>query len=231
MWPPSSKSWCGPPSNSCRPNSRATVVAAESAAAFSLRQARREQNRAKLPPMTIRRTFQAMFAGLPICGPTGQTGTTLPPMFDILVYLFENYYTPQACPAADILAKRLAAAGFEHDDIDDALGWLYGLAETTERCVDLAQAPTSGTRIYTDSEYRLLGSESIGFVAFLESAGVLPAPLREIVIDRALATPDTPVPLSKIKIIALMVLWSQEADIDNLVLEELLDDDGVRRLH
>ena len=95
-------------------------------------------------------------------------------MFDILVYLFENYYTPQACPAADVLAKRLAAAGFEHEDIDDALGWLYGLAETTERCVDLAQVPNTGTRIYTDNEYQQLGSESIGFIAFLESAGVLP---------------------------------------------------------
>ena len=60
---------------------------------------------------------------------------------------------------------------------------------------------------------------------------MLPAPLREIVIDRGLASPETPVPLDKIKIIALMVLWSQEAEIDNLVLEELLDDEGVRRLH
>ena len=151
-------------------------------------------------------------------------------MFDILVYLFENYYTPQACPAADVLAKRLAAAGFEHEDIDDALGWLYGLAETTERCVELAQVPSSGVRIYTDSEYRQLGTESIGFITFLESAGVLPAPLREIVIDRALASPETPVPLSRIKIIALMVLWSQEAEIDNLVREELLEDEGGRRL-
>jgi Smg protein len=33
-------------------------------------------------------------------------------MFDILVYLFENYYTPEACPSAEVLAKRLAAAGF-----------------------------------------------------------------------------------------------------------------------
>jgi len=153
-------------------------------------------------------------------------------MFDILVYLFENYYTPQACPAADVLAKRLAAAGFEHEDIDDALGWLYGLAETTERCVDLATQPSGGTRVYTDSEYRQLGTEAIGFITFLETAGVLPAPLREIVIDRALAAPESPVPLAKVKITALMVLWSQEADIDNLVLEELLDDDGdVRRLH
>ena len=172
-----------------------------------------------------------MFAGLPICGPTVQTGTKLRHMFDILVYLYENYYTPQACPAADVLAKRLAAAGFEHEDIDDALGWLYGLAETTERCVDLAQAPATGTRIYTDNEYQQLGTESIGFIAFLESAGVLPAPLREIVIDRGLASPETPVPLSKIKIIALMVLWSQEAEIDNMVLEELLDEDGTRLLH
>ncbi|ARP93001.1 DUF494 family protein [Bordetella genomosp. 13] len=152
-------------------------------------------------------------------------------MFDILVYLFENYYTPQACPAADVLAKRLAAAGFEHEDIDDALGWLYGLAETTERCVELAQVPSSGIRIYTDSEYQQLGTEAIGFITFLESAGVLPAPLREIVIDRALAAPETPVSLSRIKIIALMVLWSQEAEIDNLVLEELLEDEGARRLH
>src|SRR5690606_5555650 len=191
----------------------------------------RQPGRVKLPRMTFQRTVTLTFAGLPICGPTVQTGTTMRHMFDILVYLFENYYTPQACPAADVLAKRLAAAGFEHDDIDDALGWLYGLAETTERCVDLAQAPSPGVRIYTDSEYQQPGTESIGFIAFLESAGVLPAPLREIVIDRALAAPETPVSLAKIKIIALMVLWSQEAEIDNLVLEELLDDDGVRRLH
>ena len=152
-------------------------------------------------------------------------------MYDILVYLFENYYTPQACPAADVLAKRLAAAGFEHDDIDDALGWLYGLAETTERCVELAQVPSNGVRIYAESEYRQLGTESIGFITFLEAAGILPAPLREIVIDRALAAPEAPVPLSCTKIIALMVLWSQEAEIDNLVLDELLEDEGGRRLH
>lgn len=153
-------------------------------------------------------------------------------MYDILVYLFENYYTPQACPAADVLAKRLAAAGFEHDDIDDALGWLYGLAETTERCVELAQVPSTGVRIYAESEYRQLGTESIGFITFLEAAGILPAPLREIVIDRALAAPEAPVPLSCTKIIALMVLWSQEAEIDNLVLDELLEDEnGGRRLH
>ena len=153
-------------------------------------------------------------------------------MYDILVYLFENYYTPQACPDADVLAHKLAAAGFEHEDIDEALGWLYGLAQTTEQCVQLAQAPQSNsTRVYTHHEYQSLGSEAIGFISFLESSGVLPAALREILIDRAEATAESPIPLEKLKILALMVLWSQEAEIDHLVLEELLTDDRSRLSH
>ncbi len=152
-------------------------------------------------------------------------------MFDILVYLFENYYTPEACPTADVLAKRLAAAGFEHDDIDHALGWLVGLAETTEQCVGLAQSPGSGTRVYADSEYQHLGTEAIGFITFLEATGALSPALREIVIDRAMATGESFVSLQKIKIIALMVLWSQESEVDHLILEELLRDDEDRLLH
>jgi len=153
-------------------------------------------------------------------------------MFDILVYLFENYYTPQSCPDADVLAHKLAAVGFEHDDIDEALGWLYGLAQTTEQCVQLAQAPQGNShRVYTAQEYQALGTEAIGFISFLESSGVLPAALREILIERAQAADESPMPLEKIKIIALMVLWSQEAEVDHLVLEELLNDDRARLSH
>jgi Smg protein len=152
-------------------------------------------------------------------------------MFDILVYLFKNYYTPQACPTADVLAKRLAAAGFEYDDIDEAIRWLLGLAETTENCVNLAQTQSQGTRIYAEVEHQQLGPEVIGFISFLETTDVLPPPLREIVIERALACKDTPVSLERVKVIALMVLWSQEADIDYLILEELLRHDQAPLLH
>lgn len=50
-------------------------------------------------------------------------------------------------------------------------------------------------------------------------------------IDRALAIEDTPVTLVKLKVIVLMVLWSQSADVDVLLLEELLDDGEDRPLH
>lgn len=153
-------------------------------------------------------------------------------MFDILVYLFENYYTPQACPDADILAHKLAAAGFEHEDIDDALGWLYGLAQTTEHCVQMAEMPQGDSlRIFTDMEYQTLGPQAIGFITFLENSGVLPPTLREILIERADATGEAPISLEKLKIIALMVLWSQEVEIDHLILEELLIHDSARLSH
>ncbi|TAM86413.1 MAG: DUF494 domain-containing protein [Candidimonas sp.] len=153
-------------------------------------------------------------------------------MFDILVYLFENYYTPQACPEADVLAHKLAAAGFEHEDINDALGWLNGLAQTTEQCLELAQIPKSDSaRIYTDDEYQALGTQAVGFISFLESSGVLPPVLREILIDRAQAVLESPISLEKIKIMALIVLWSQEAEIDHLIFEELLADDQSRLSH
>ncbi len=153
-------------------------------------------------------------------------------MFDILVYLFDNYHAPAACPETDVLARRLAAAGFPDHDIDDALAWLSGLADSTRDCMDLAvaQAPVL-PRIYADIEYQRLGSEAVGFLTFLESAGVLGSALREIVIERAMALQESPVALEALRIIVLMVLWSQEADIDNLILDELLDDDEPRRLH
>ncbi|HUH61239.1 MAG TPA: DUF494 domain-containing protein [Candidimonas sp.] len=153
-------------------------------------------------------------------------------MFDILVYLFENYYTPQACPQADVLAHKLAAVGFEDEDISEALGWLHGLAQTSEERGQLVADPRSDSRrIFTDHEYQALGTPAIGFISFLENSGVLPTALREILIERAQATNESPISLQKIKIIALMVLWSQEAEVDHLVFEELLADDPTRLSH
>src|SRR3546814_14354850 len=86
-------------------------------------------------------------------------------------------------------------------------------------------------RVFTEHEYQSLGTQAIGFITFLENSGVLPTALREILIERAEATHESPISLAKIKIIALMVLWSQEAEVDHLVFEELLADDHTRLSH
>ena len=152
-------------------------------------------------------------------------------MFEILVYLYENYYRPDACPDAGTLAKKLSAAGFEGEEISSALSWLSGLATVTQTTVPVAYAESSSFRVYVDQEYERLGAESIGFLSFLESAGVLNPLLREIVIERALATDERPVSLESVKVIVLMVFWSQGEEPDALILEELLEDGAPRQMH
>ena len=152
-------------------------------------------------------------------------------MFDVLVYLYENYYRPDACPDTDTLAKKLFAVGFEGDEIHNALSWLSGLAAVTQTTIPVAYADSASFRIYADIEYERLGAESIGFLSFLEAAGILNPLLREIVIERALATAETPVSLEALKVIVLMVFWSQGEEPDALILEELLEDGAPRQMH
>jgi Smg protein len=86
-------------------------------------------------------------------------------------------------------------------------------------------------RAYSVAEQEQIGSEALGFVSFLESSGVLPPHMREIVIDRAMATDDSPVALDDLKIIVLMVYWSFGQEPDALVLDELCDDTSERVGH
>ena len=150
-------------------------------------------------------------------------------MFDVLVYLYENYWRPDACPDPKQLSRKLSAVGFESDEIQDALRWLDGLASSAQACTG---TPVQGSmRIYTEDESDTLGEASIGFIAFLESAGVLPAPMREMVIDRAMAVGDGPVELDDLKIIVLMVFWSLGEEPDALILDELFVMPEDRLIH
>lgn len=155
-------------------------------------------------------------------------------MFDILVYLYETYYRPDACPDSEALVKKLSAVGFEEEEICQALGWLNDLTEATsllEAQETSAPAFGSGFRVYVDREMDALGTAAIGFIQFLEAAKLINPAQREIVIERALAAGDPTIALDKLKIIVLMVLWSQGKEADGLMFDELfLDDDSEPRL-
>ena len=151
-------------------------------------------------------------------------------MFDVLVYLYENYGALHACPDPDSLSRKLTAAGFDDEEISEALAWLQGLQLVTQQSVAVGPESNSSFRVFANVETERLGTESIGFLSFLEHAGQLTPTQREIVIERALAIEETPIPLEMTKVIVLMVLWSQQADIDVLLLEELLHDGSERDL-
>jgi Smg protein len=165
-------------------------------------------------------------------------------MFEVLVFVYENYWRGDACPELQQLGRKLSAHGFEPEEIQQALAWLDGLnvaAQQTQlspegaeavsaSCSPDRQSPTS-LRVYCVAEQDHLGAECLGFVSFLESAGVLPASMREIVIDRAMAAPGGPVSLDELKIIVLMVYWSCGTEPDALILDELCEDTRGRLAH
>jgi Smg protein len=152
-------------------------------------------------------------------------------MFDILVYLFENYYQAQAYPDYDTLERKLHAAGFENDDIHDALDWLNSLTRRAEEEISETLDTRSSFRGYTADESAKLPLESRGFIAFLESAKILTPLLRELIIERAMGLPSETVGLDKLKVIVLMVLWTRRGNVDALVLDELIPDGDKRPMH
>jgi Smg protein len=146
-------------------------------------------------------------------------------MFDILVYLFENYVHAGACPEADQLARKLSAAGFEDEEITEALEWLDGLRQLSSHRVHFDPGRDT-VRIYMEEELAHIDVECRGFLTFLENAGVLDAEARELIIERAMALSDSALTLNRFKVIVLMVLWQQETPMDSLILDELLSEDG-----
>jgi Smg protein len=160
-------------------------------------------------------------------------------MFEVLVFVYENYWRGDACPELHQLERKLSAHGFEAEEIHDALLWLDGLNSAAQNILlpDESQAewtpqPSDASmRVYSIAEQDHLGAECLGFLSFLEGAGVLPPALREIVMDRAMATPGEMVPLDQLKIIVLMVYWRFSIEPDALVLDELCDDASDRVAH
>lgn len=152
-------------------------------------------------------------------------------MFDILVYLFENYFEADLHPDQGTLEQELSAAGFDSTEIHLAFDWLNGLETLSSSPYPDSLVASKSARIYADLEQKKIDVESRGFLAFLESSNILNPVQREWVIDRILALNDRDVGLEQVKWIVLMVLWSQGQADDYLFMEDLLFGDSSPQMH
>ena len=151
-------------------------------------------------------------------------------MFDILVFLFESYFNAGSYPDPDKLSVKLSAAGFEDDDINRALTWLSGLTQLSS-----SDYPSiinqSGIRSYAPLEIQCVSPEGLGFISFWEHNKLITPVEREMIIDRAVAFDRNCLPLDKVKLITLMVLWNQHDELDPLLVEDLLAPATSSQLH
>ena len=151
-------------------------------------------------------------------------------MFDILMFLFESYFHAGRYPNSDRLSRKLSAAGFEDEDIHLALTWLSGLEQLNKENYPATINNSTG-RFYAELEIKRISFEVRSFLTFWEQNKIITPVEREMILDRAVALNRENLPLDKIKLIVLMVLWNQRQDLDPLIVEDLLTPADSSRLH
>ena len=157
-------------------------------------------------------------------------------MFDILMYLFENYIHSEAEVMVDhdILTDELTRAGFHQDEIYKALAWLEKLAalQDVEVYPYLTRVTSKSIRIYTHEETQVLDIECRGFLMFLEQVNVLDFSTREMVIDRVMEIDTKYFCIDDLKWVVLMVLFNVPGKENAYSqMEDLIFDEQEGPLH
>ncbi len=147
-------------------------------------------------------------------------------MFDILMFLFESYFDAGNYPDTDKLSLKLSAAGFEDNEIDLALTWLSGLKQLGAASYPEA-INSSGVRCYADLEIDRISAEALSFITFWEQNKVITPVEREMILDRAVAMGRDNLSLDKVKLIALIILWSLRQELDPMLVEDMLTPSGA----
>lgn len=146
-------------------------------------------------------------------------------VFDVLIYLFENYMGDESelTPDPDAIRTELLEAGFPQQEVNKAFDWLESLSELKP----IQSTSLPAFRIFSEQECARLDTECRGLLIFLEQTGILTAASRELVIDRVMALNEGPISLENLKWIVLMVLFSQPneevafARMEDLVYESI----------
>ncbi len=131
-------------------------------------------------------------------------------IFDVLIYLFENYLDSEieAFEDADSIANELIKAGFNQPNVNKAFDWLESLTDD----LNITSTTSTSFRIFSEQECKALDIECRDFLLFLQHNEILTPDNREIVIDRAMALKNENITLDRLKWLVLMVLLSQPGD-------------------
>lgn len=155
-------------------------------------------------------------------------------MFEVLMYLFENYMDGSVNLNADqdTIVSELEQAGFHRSEIGRALDWLDGLSRVQEDVSADARFTPHAFRHYAPEESERLGVEGIGFLLYLEQLSILDPVTREVVIDRLMALDRREIDLGRIKWVVLIALFNQPDKKSALsLLQDMILSDAFDVLH
>lgn len=141
-------------------------------------------------------------------------------MFEVLVFMFENYFAHHAMPDNDVMEQELSAAGFQQTDIDGAFDWYEEMkSRLTQPDINYSHQ-YSGMRVFSELELKKINTESIGFMLFLQQANVISDTERDLIVDRAMALKQQVITIEEIRWITMIALWNEGREKDYLFVED-----------
>src|SRR5579871_6867 len=155
-------------------------------------------------------------------------------MFDVLMYLFENYMDDgvKLLSDHDTIMTQLEQAGFHTQDIDQAFDWLDGLSRIQSITEKPHKVTSAAMRCYTFEEVERLTVQGRGFLLYLEQIGILDPATREVVLDRLMALDIRELDLGRIKWVVLIALFNQPDKKNALsLLQDMILSDAFGSLH
>ncbi len=152
-------------------------------------------------------------------------------MFEVLVFMFENYIAHHTLPDNEIMSQELSAAGFEQPDIVGAVDWFREMKTMLiEPTAEYAHQHTS-MRQLADCELKKISLESLSFVLFLQQASVINDVERDLILDRAMALKQEHINIEEMRWITMIALWNVGREKDYLFVEDALFNPRGLTLH
>jgi Smg protein len=121
-----------------------------------------------------------------------------------------------------VLAQELSAAGFKQNDIDGAFNWFEEMKTRLTKSTDIYAQSKTSMRLFAENERKKINTESLGFVMFLQQAGVINDMERDLIIDRAMALPQKMITIEETRWITMIALWNEGREKDYLFVEDAL---------
>ena len=143
-------------------------------------------------------------------------------MFEVLVFMFENYFANHAMPGNDVMEQELSAAGFEQNDILGAFDWYEEMQSRLNKSNVAYSHVYTGFRIFSELELKKLSLESISFILFLHQANVINNMERDLIVDRAMALKQQTIKVEEMRWIVMIALWNEGREKDYLFVEDAL---------
>ena len=143
-------------------------------------------------------------------------------MFEVLVFMFENYFANHAQPDSEVLTQELSEAGFAYTDIRGAVSWFDEMKSMLNQPPVTYNHIHSATRLFAPQELKKINTESISFILFLQQANVINDVERDLIVDRAMALKQTHIRIEEMRWITMIALWNAGREKDYLFVEDAM---------